>query len=271
MVEPLNINDSKGNRKIRLIQLSDPHLGSGADYKLSGVKTLESLNDVLADISHNERVISKFIVTGDIAAHGAALEYQLFAKQMAQFNTSFSWLPGNHDNPELMVESLGVAYERELRIGNWLLLLLNSKQQGEIGGYIDPEEIEYAAQAAQKHEGPVAVFFHHPPVDVGCVWLDHQKVENSTELLSALAACGNVKAIFTGHVHQDFTTVVNNISVHTSLSTCFQFKANSKDFALSSGGPGYRWLDLYSDGRIDTGVVQLGCQNNQVDLYSTGY
>jgi Icc protein len=271
MVEPQNINDSKSSRKVRLIQLSDPHLGGGADYKLSGVKTLESLNDVLADISHHESSISRFIVTGDIAAHGAVLEYQLFAKQMAQFNTPFSWLPGNHDDPQVMAGGLGVGFEREIRVGNWLLLLLNSKKLGEIGGDIDPEEIEYAAQAARKHEGPVAVFFHHPPVDVGCAWLDKQKVENSTELLGTLAACGNVKAIFTGHVHQDFTKVVNDISVHTSLSTCFQFEANSKDFALSSGGPGYRWLDLYNDGRIDTGVVQLDCQNNQVDLCSTGY
>jgi Icc protein len=271
MVGPRNIHDRKNSTKIHLIQLSDPHLGGSAEYKLSGVKTLETLNQVLNDISCRDTSIDRFIVTGDIAAHGAPAEYQLFTQQLSKFRAPFHWLPGNHDEPQVMESALGVGFCREVRVANWLLLLLNSKQNGAIGGFIDPEEIESAATAARNHAGPVALFFHHPPVNVGCAWLDQQKVENGAQLLKVMAGCGNVKAIFTGHVHQDFTTEINGISIYTSLSTCFQFAANSDHFALSSAGPGFRWIDLYRDGQIETGVVQLCSQNNQVDLYSTGY
>jgi Icc protein len=35
--------------------------------------------------------------------------------------------------------------------------------------------------------------------------------------------------------------------------------------------PGYRWLDLHADGRIDTGVERIGEAEFQVDLAATGY
>ncbi len=38
-------------------------------------------------------------------------------------------------------------------------------------------------------------------------------------------------------------------------STCAQFLPNSDDFALDSRPPGYRWLELSSDGSISTRVL----------------
>jgi Icc protein len=38
-------------------------------------------------------------------------------------------------------------------------------------------------------------------------------------------------------------------------STCFQFVPGRDDFAIDDRPPGYRWLHLYPDGRIDTRVV----------------
>ena len=38
-------------------------------------------------------------------------------------------------------------------------------------------------------------------------------------------------------------------------STCLQFLPNSDSFAVDSRPPGYRWVDLMANGRIDTEVV----------------
>ena len=40
-------------------------------------------------------------------------------------------------------------------------------------------------------------------------------------------------------------------------STCMQFKPGSKDFALDDLAPGYRRIELFADGRIDTEVLRL--------------
>jgi Icc protein len=43
----------------------------------------------------------------------------------------------------------------------------------------------------------------------------------------------------------------------SSPSTCTQFRPNSDDFALDVRPPGYRWLDLTANGKIQTKVVWL--------------
>ena len=43
-------------------------------------------------------------------------------------------------------------------------------------------------------------------------------------------------------------------SVFSPPSTCIQFKRNSDEFALDFLPPGYRWINLYPDGRLETAV-----------------
>ena len=60
-----------------------------------------------------------------------------------------------------------------------------------------------------------------------------------------------------GHIHQSHEADWDGIPVYSTPSTCFQFKPKSVDFALDDLPPAYRWIDLYSDGKIDTGVKYL--------------
>ena len=40
-------------------------------------------------------------------------------------------------------------------------------------------------------------------------------------------------------------------------STCIQFAPGSAEFALDEQMPGYRWLHLYDEGQLDTGVSRV--------------
>ncbi|KTC63185.1 hypothetical protein AO262_22830 [Pseudomonas fluorescens ABAC62] len=42
-----------------------------------------------------------------------------------------------------------------------------------------------------------------------------------------------------------------------SPSTCIQFAPGSEDFKVSEQAPGYRWLRLHGDGRLETGVERV--------------
>jgi Icc protein len=54
-------------------------------------------------------------------------------------------------------------------------------------------------------------------------------------------------------------------------STCFQFKPDSHDFGLDITSPGYRTIDLYADGGIETQVVRLPEPLVGLQFNSQGY
>ena len=56
-----------------------------------------------------------------------------------------------------------------------------------------------------------------------------------------------------------------------SPSTCVQFAPGSKSFKVDNQPPGYRWLELHIDGRLETGVSRVLDTQFTVDLDSGGY
>lgn len=54
-------------------------------------------------------------------------------------------------------------------------------------------------------------------------------------------------------------------------STCIQFAPGSNEFSIDGQAPGYRWIDLYPDGTLDTHVRRAEDYVFTVDLDSQGY
>jgi Icc protein len=54
-------------------------------------------------------------------------------------------------------------------------------------------------------------------------------------------------------------------------STCFQFKPKCKDFTLDEIAPGYRVLQLYPNGHIETQVHRLPVALDELHTDSEGY
>ncbi len=251
----------------RLIQISDPHIGPTRDYRLAGVETLETLRKVLAEIGSASALPELICATGDIAADGALAAYQLFSQQLQFLELPYQWLPGNHDDKRVMREGLqATPYWPLLELGAWRVLSLDTAVPGEVGGRLAGEELEFLAQQlVREPDAPTVIFMHHPPVPVGCAWLDAQRVANAAELEAILDRHRNVRALFTGHVHQEFHVRWAGTEVYTAPATCFQFRPQSAGFALDDRPPGYRWIELRPDGSLATGCVFLAGCVQQVD------
>lgn len=251
----------------RLIQLTDSHIGEEREHRLAGICTYDTFRQVLADIAAMAVLPQMLMVTGDVAAFGKHKAYQLFAEQIRFLEIPYAWLPGNHDDFEVMQQSVTSApYWPLLEFGNWRVLSLNTAISGQAGGTLAEEELDFLAGVlAREAEHPVAIFMHHPPIPVGCDWLDKQRVSNADQLERIVSGAGNVSAIFCGHVHQATETAWAGTTVYTSPSTCFQFAANSPGFAMSDDCPGYRWIDLHADGHLETGVNVLDIKDHVVD------
>ena len=67
----------------------------------------------------------------------------------------------------------------------------------------------------------------------------------------------NVKAIMDGHIHQAVDDMWFDYRVMATPSTCIQFKPDSNHFSLDTLQPGWREIELYNDGHIETRVKRI--------------
>lgn len=256
-----------------LVQITDLHIGETRDDSLAGVCTYDSFIKILTDIAACNDYADMMMVTGDVAAEGTHSAYRLFAEQAQFFEIPYAWLPGNHDDFAVMQSGfISSPYWPILEFGNWRVLSLNTAIPGQVGGGLVAEELIFLEERLRAEpDAPFAIFMHHPPMPVGCDWLDQQCISNADDFEAIIRAAGNVKALFTGHVHQESITRWGGCNVYTTPSTCFQFAANSRDFAMSDVLPGYRWIDLYPDGRFETGVRYLSDIEHKVNHSVSSY
>lgn len=256
---------------IHLVQLTDCHIGVDQDFCLGGINTYQSFLQVLSEVT-TKLSPSMTVISGDIACEGDEASYRLFSEAMKSVSLAYTWLPGNHDNFQLMQEVIPQPFCRSIVQDNWVVISLVTSAPGRVGGALSEAELQKLSELLQQYQDRyVLLFLHHPPMDIHCRWLDEQRISNSTQLCELLAQYNNIKAIFTGHVHQDSMTVWCDVPVYSTPSTCFQFTEGSDTFAISDQLPGYRWIDLYPDGHIETGVEYLSSEVQKVDRSCMGY
>jgi 3',5'-cyclic-AMP phosphodiesterase len=258
---------------IKVVQITDCHLGEVRGAELLSMNPDDSLSDVLALMADKHPHNDLLIATGDLANEASLGAYQrLYQALSASVTYPFIWLPGNHDSPSVM-ESFGEAINTKLEVvGNWLILLLDSRVEGKIHGHLATKELAFLEEALRAHPNKhVMVCLHHQPVPIGSQWMDNYIVRNAHEFWAVIDQFSTVKVVLWGHVHQEFTDRHNHIALLATPSTCIQFTPGEKDFHVENAMPGYRWFELHSDGSFTTGVERVPEKNYGTNLLSHGY
>lgn len=257
-----------------IIQITDPHLRKEEDGKLLGMNTRSSLDAVLQLIKQNHSMPDVVLATGDLAQDGSTEAYQCFEEKVKTFDCPVFWFSGNHDNREAMrdVANGSGALEKVVRMGKWQFIFLDSLLDGQVHGHLADAELKLLDEAlSERPDLHSLVSFHHHPVDIDCEWLDAIGLKNREQLLSIIDSHSNVRCLLWGHIHQEIDLDRKGVRLLATPSTCVQFLPKSKSFAVDSLAPGYRWLQLKSDGSIDTGVERADHIEFQVDYSSKGY
>ena len=265
---------SKPSAPLQLVQITDSHLGERVGTRLLNVDTDRSLAAGLDLLRARQSHVDVLLATGDLSDQGGPLAYRRFLHATREFGAHTRWLPGNHDDVATMRKVLGndARLQRNLFLGNWQIILLDSAVPGEVGGHLAASELaalHSCLHAAPDHHALICV--HHHVMPIGCAWLDAQVVDNAERLWAIVDEFPQVRAVLSGHVHQHNEMMRGAVRVLTSPSTCVQFAPRSDDFRVDTELPGYRWLDLYADGRIDTGIERAVDIDFQVDLTASGY
>ena len=261
---------------LRVVQLTDTHLCREAGGALLGMDTDHSLQAVIDTVKKERASVDLLLGTGDLSDNGCPEAYTRLEGYFGQFACPQFWLPGNHDSRAAM-EGAAKSPDRlsgELTSDHWQILLLDSQVPGEVGGELGEAELqrldESLARAAQDGLSTL-VCLHHQPVAVGSDWIDEQMVADADAFWAIIERHSHVKAVLWGHVHQECDRDRKGVRLLATPSTCVQFAPGSADFKADAQPPGYRWLDLHPDGRLDTGVSRVLDVEFSVDLDSGGY
>lgn len=265
---------SSAPSSVLLVQLSDSHLFASPDGSLLGMKTRESLDKVVELVLAEQAGIDYVIASGDISQDGSVESYETFRQMSGRIGAPVRWFPGNHDElPQMeQVACQGELMNSIIDVGQWRVTLLDSAVPGSVPGFLEPSQLELLetslSEAPDRHH---LVSLHHHPVDIGCEWMKPIGLRNADALFAVLDRYPQVRAVLWGHVHQEFDQVREGVRLLSSPSTCIQFAPGSVDFKVDTTAPGYRWLRLYDDGQLETGVSRVQGMTFEPDYDSAGY
>lgn len=262
--------------RARVLQITDTHLFAGKHETLLGVNTWASFDAVLQVIEACEEPFDLIVATGDLAQDHSVEAYQHFAEGIARLPAPCVWLPGNHDFQPAMFSTLAeakIADEKHVLLGeSWQIVLLDSQVFGVPHGELSDYQLEWLektlAIAPERH---TLVLLHHHPLPSGCTWLDQHSLRNPHMLEAILQRYPLATTLLCGHIHQDLDLDWNGRRLLATPSTSVQFKPHCTNFTIDSEAPGWRWLDLHKDGKVDTRVERLTTRAFSPDPDSEGY
>ena len=270
---PVTVSPASGGA-VRVLQITDPHLMADTDGTLLGVRTRDSLDAVVQCARTRFGNPDLLLATGDLAQDASEAAYHEFARQVSVFGCPVSWVAGNHDDSDLLTEIAGYyrAASRHMLAGQWQVIMLDSAVRGKVHGFLEDAELAFLEEALSAYpDRPALVSLHHHPVDIDTQWMSTIGLTNRDDFWRVIDRFSNVRAVLWGHIHQDLDQYRGDVRLLATPSTCIQFEAGSTDFSVEALAPGFRWLELGSDGTLDTGVVRATDFHYDLDTDSNGY
>jgi len=251
------------NQAAKILHLTDLHLFGDQKTTLVGINPLQSLQQVIDKILNElqQKKPDLIILTGDISQDYSLASYKITTKILQQFSCPIATTMGNHDYLSSFIKIFGDPTQIVTKISNltnWRILLLNTHWSDHVGGQLTDNDLTFLQKSLSlDSRQPVIIFLHHHVLPIDSNWLDKIKLQNSSQFLEIINRHKNVKAVVCGHVHQDTSILYKGITFLSTPSTSWQFTVRSRDFKLDDLMPGYRWINLYEDGTIQTEVIRI--------------
>lgn len=260
---------------ISILQLSDLHILAAPEDKMMGINTEHYFHACLEQAFAEKHHFDLIMLTGDLAQHPCPAGYRRILTSLEAHETPCICLPGNHDDYELMQQVFNtdrINCRKQVKLGNWQLISLNSQIPGEPGGRVSKEELAFLENCLTENPDRHAlVAVHHHFLETKSPWMDTMIIENSQELLAVVDKYPQVKVITTGHIHQVMDITIATFRVLGAPSTCFQFAPETTEFSVSETAPGYRLIELYAEGRVESEVIRLPEPLTELQTNKHGY
>jgi len=262
------------HKPINILQLTDFHVFGNKQTNLLNLNPYHTLVKTVEAVKNDcqKKNPALILLTGDLSQDFSLASYDVVKEVFATLNYPMAAIPGNHDDPNLFYDTLSGLCQKNFTFNNWRILLLDTCWPGHVSGFLSQNELIFLEQSLAKDtQTPVLIFLHHHVLPVNSLWLDKIGLKNTPDFLEIIDQYQHVRAVISGHVHQESLTQRNNVNFITTPSTSWQFARNSEPFRLDNLMPGYRWFELNND-NYKTYISRLEYNQNFVpDLDSKGY
>ncbi|MGW6983689.1 metallophosphoesterase [Streptomyces sp. NPDC054932] len=187
---------------IVIAHLSDVHL----DGDRRAADRTRAVMEYLDALPHD---LDAVLVSGDIADHGEAAEYEEAAK-LLRSRHPLVVCPGNHDERAafrrglLGEESPSTGpVDRVLRGEGFVLAACDSSVPGEHHGFLEESTLAWldGVLTDTPRETPVLVAFHHPPVPLHTPYVDGIRQFGEERLAALVERHPHLTAFLCGHAH----------------------------------------------------------------------
>lgn len=260
---------------LSILQLSDLHILAAPEDTMLGINTEHYFHACLKQAFAKKQRFDLIMLTGDLAQEPCLASYRRILSRLEAYQTPCICLPGNHDDYQLMQQVFNTGHincQKQVLLGGWQLISLNSQIPGKPGGRLSTEELGFLELSLKEHTDRHALIAsHHHCLETKSSWMDTMIIENSDELWAIVKRYPQAKAITTGHIHQVMDIQNANVRVLGAPSTCFQFAPGSSEFMVTDTAPGYRLIDLHEDGRIESEVIRLAEPLTGLQDHAHGY
>lgn len=234
------VNNLLNKSTLKIIQLSDTHLFANNEL-LHGNDCNKTFDLIIERIFKTESHDTDCIfLTGDLSQDESIGSYHHLLNAFKPYQIPVIWIPGNHDNLDLMrsVFSNSSLFHKvnQLELKHWLFIFLNTQLEGSINGFINQDDLDSVKDGIKKAESlnkNIVLVMHHHPAPFSTPLIDQYGINNQEELWIHIIN-SNVKLLLCGHVHGDYILHYNNVKIESAPSTCFQFKKGSTTLEIEN-------------------------------------
>jgi Icc protein len=144
------------------------------------------------------------------------------------------------------------------RLGGWQIILLNSALVDNPSGRLTEEVLSELEQILKGDQNkPVLLGLHHQPLETGSAWIDKYALSEGAERLTGLIRDNDpVRVVVWGHIHSPFRSRQGSALMLGAPSTVANSHPFERQFRFDQSGPACRWLRLFSDGQVVTGILR---------------
>lgn len=204
----------------KLLLISDTHFSKNNELLFGYIDVEKNIASLLKNMQQEKP--DYIFVLGDISQDGTVESYLQMKEFLLQFPCDKYVIMGNHDTFNISnLLSNGIFMKDHLDIDNHRFIFISSyKGGGADDGFVQKSELSKASELFDNKKSNYLLVHHHFIKTDGII--DTYILENYLEFCNTISKLP-FKAIFHGHVHNNYNTILSGINIHAAPSTCIQF------------------------------------------------